>query len=168
MCQVINSLPIVNARIRQRVCMCVHVFVTSVQNAFELYGADFMMSENYTPWLLEVNSSPGMLPSSVEKTKLCAAVIQDTIKGKFEFDQHFIFCWNLRVGGSGLVVTCLMTVVINATVGSCVLAILSPGYVLTAVHRSFDSAFYPPLGSKMSIAFLMLVTTMKLINVAPG
>ena len=52
-----------------------------VQNAFELYGADFMLSENYTPWLLEVNSSPGMLPSSIEKTKLCAAVIQDTIKG---------------------------------------------------------------------------------------
>jgi len=55
----------------------------SVQNAFELYGADFMISENYSPWLLEVNSSPGMLPSSVEKTKLCAAVIKDTIKGNF-------------------------------------------------------------------------------------
>jgi D-alanine-D-alanine ligase-like ATP-grasp enzyme len=40
-----------------------------------------MMSEDYTPWLLEVNSSPGMLPSSIDKAKLCAAVINDTIKG---------------------------------------------------------------------------------------
>jgi tubulin monoglycylase TTLL3/8 len=52
----------------------------SRKNAFELYGADFMMSDDYKPWLLEVNSSPGMLPSSVEKAKLCAAVIGDTIK----------------------------------------------------------------------------------------
>ena len=82
-------------------CVC----VISVQNAFELYGADFMISENYTPWLLEVNSSPGMLPSSVEKTKLCAAVIKDTIKGKFEFDQHIFFVqYYVWVTHSGLVV----------------------------------------------------------------
>jgi len=42
-----------------------------------------MISENYSPWLLEVNSSPGMAPTSVEKTKLCAAVMQDTFKGQF-------------------------------------------------------------------------------------
>lgn len=40
-----------------------------------------MMSEDYTPWLLEVNSSPGMLPSSIDKAKLCSSVIEDTIKG---------------------------------------------------------------------------------------
>jgi len=40
-----------------------------------------MMSEDYTPWLLEVNSSPGMLPTSIEKAKLCSAVIEDTIRG---------------------------------------------------------------------------------------
>jgi len=59
-----------------------------MQNAFELYGADFMISENYSPWLLEVNSSPGMLPSSVEKTKLCSAVIRDTIKGTHAVQPH--------------------------------------------------------------------------------
>ena len=52
-----------------------------MQNAFELYGADFMIAENYTPWLLEMNSSPGMAPTSLEKTKLCAAVMHDTFKG---------------------------------------------------------------------------------------
>jgi len=40
-----------------------------------------MISQNYMPWLLEVNSSPGMLPSSVDKTRLCAAVVRDTFKG---------------------------------------------------------------------------------------
>ena len=51
------------------------------QNAFELYGADFMLSEDLCPWLLEINACPGMAPSSVEKARLCAAVIEDTIKG---------------------------------------------------------------------------------------
>jgi len=40
-----------------------------------------MISENYVPWLLEMNSSPGMAPTSLEKTKLCAAVMRDTFKG---------------------------------------------------------------------------------------
>ena len=52
------------------------------QNAFELYGADFILTEDFRPWLLEINSSPGMAPSSVEKCRLCAAVMDDTIKGK--------------------------------------------------------------------------------------
>lgn len=68
-------------------CVCVRCTIC-VQNAFELYGADFMISENYTPWLLEVNSSPGMFPSSVEKTRLCASVIKDTIKGSFVTSLH--------------------------------------------------------------------------------
>lgn len=63
-------------------CSPVHTMCACVQNAFELYGADFMISEDYTPWMLEVNSSPGMLPTSVEKTRLCAAVIRDTFKGR--------------------------------------------------------------------------------------
>ncbi|ELU12186.1 hypothetical protein CAPTEDRAFT_123349, partial [Capitella teleta] len=52
--------------------------------AFELYGADFMICENYEPYLLEVNASPGMAPSSVQKAKLCADVIDDTIKVVFD------------------------------------------------------------------------------------
>jgi len=40
-----------------------------------------MVCENYSPWLLEMNSSPGMAPTSLEKTRLCAAVMQDTFKG---------------------------------------------------------------------------------------
>lgn len=52
-----------------------------MQCAFELYGADFILSEEYRPYLLEVNCCPGMAPTSREKARLCAEVIEDTIKG---------------------------------------------------------------------------------------
>lgn len=52
------------------------------QCAFELYGADFMISEAFVPWLLEINSSPGMAPQTKEKAKLCANVVEDLMKGK--------------------------------------------------------------------------------------
>lgn len=56
-----------------------------------------MMSEDYMPLLLEVNSSPGMLPSSVEKAKLCGGVIEDTIKGikLQDISSHTIMTKNL-------------------------------------------------------------------------
>ena len=62
------------------------------QSAFELYGADFMVCENYRPFLLEVNSSPGMAPSSLQKAKLCASVIDDTIKGNHSNMQMMLTC----------------------------------------------------------------------------
>jgi len=40
-----------------------------------------MLSEDYHPWLIEINASPGMSPTSVEKCKLCSRVIDDTIRG---------------------------------------------------------------------------------------
>ena len=39
------------------------------------------MSDDYRPWLLEINASPGMAPTSLDKAMLCANVIEDTIKG---------------------------------------------------------------------------------------
>ena len=54
-----------------------------LQSAFELYGADFMIADDFVPWLLEINASPGMSPSSVDKAKLCAQVVEDTIKGRY-------------------------------------------------------------------------------------
>ncbi|CAH1784425.1 unnamed protein product [Owenia fusiformis] len=50
------------------------------KNAFELYGADFMLSEDCSPWLIEINASPGMSAGSMNKNKLCAQVIEDAIK----------------------------------------------------------------------------------------
>eukprot|EP00002_Diphylleia_rotans_P025422 TRINITY_DN5022_c0_g1_i8.p1 TRINITY_DN5022_c0_g1~~TRINITY_DN5022_c0_g1_i8.p1 ORF type:complete len:1202 (+),score=204.25 TRINITY_DN5022_c0_g1_i8:72-3677(+) len=39
---------------------CSQDFVKHRQNSFALYGVDFLMDENWCPWLLEVNSSPGL------------------------------------------------------------------------------------------------------------
>lgn len=35
------------------------------KNSFELFGFDVMIDEKYTPWLLEVNTSPCMEYSTV-------------------------------------------------------------------------------------------------------
>ncbi|XP_056633215.1 tubulin glycylase 3A-like [Diorhabda sublineata] len=50
------------------------------QNTFEMYGADFMLSEDFTPWLLELNCSPDLSFSTSVTSKLCPQVMEDIIK----------------------------------------------------------------------------------------
>ena len=51
-------------------------------HTFELFGADFMVTQDFKTWLIEVNSSPSMAYSTPITKKLCRAVLEDTLKGE--------------------------------------------------------------------------------------
>lgn len=51
-------------------------------NQFELYGCDFILDNQFQPWLIEINSCPDMSGSTNVTAKLCPQVLEDIIKGK--------------------------------------------------------------------------------------
>lgn len=50
-------------------------------NTFELFGADFIISEDYQPWLIEINASPDLRATTSVTARLCPQCLDDVIKG---------------------------------------------------------------------------------------
>ena len=52
------------------------------KNSFQLYGADFLIMDDLSVWLIEINTNPRLHPpSSTVTEKLYPEIIEDTIKG---------------------------------------------------------------------------------------
>lgn len=49
--------------------------------SFQLFGADFVITENYIPYLIEVNSIPGLNPSTSVIANLVPMLLGDIVKG---------------------------------------------------------------------------------------
>lgn len=54
------------------------------KNSFQLYGADFLIMDDLSVWLIEINTNPRLHPPSSSVTeKLYPEIIEDTIKGRY-------------------------------------------------------------------------------------
>lgn len=56
-------------------------YINTRKNSFELYGADFMLTEDFTPWLIEINSRPALHASTPITSRMCPQVLEDVVKG---------------------------------------------------------------------------------------
>lgn len=61
-------------------------------NSFELCGVDFMLTENFLPYLIEINTRPALYNSTPITGRMCPMVLEDMVKGNkyFHFNHLFV------------------------------------------------------------------------------
>ncbi|XP_044266820.1 tubulin glycylase 3B-like isoform X2 [Tribolium madens] len=58
------------------------------RNSFELYGADFILTEDFQPWLLEINSNPALFASTPVTARMCPKVLEDVVKVVIDYGHN--------------------------------------------------------------------------------
>ncbi|XP_027849820.2 tubulin glycylase 3A-like isoform X1 [Aphis gossypii] len=53
--------------------------------AFQLFGADFILTEHFEPWLIEINSNPGLNPTTSIIARIATMLLKDIIKVTVDF-----------------------------------------------------------------------------------
>jgi len=67
------------------------------KNSFQLYGADFVVADDFSVWLLEINTNPRLHPPSSEVTaKLYPEVIEDAMKGMLLIKEMKIYVCHIK------------------------------------------------------------------------
>ena len=74
-----NTLTPQLQRIAQHVCAAAQAKFVRRRGQFELLGLDFMVDEDLTPWLIEVNSNPALWMHSATQRQLLPALVRDSL-----------------------------------------------------------------------------------------
>lgn len=51
------------------------------KNSFELYGCDYVITDDFVPYLIEINATPDLSHTTEVTRKICPAVLEDLVKG---------------------------------------------------------------------------------------
>ncbi|KAB0798450.1 hypothetical protein PPYR_09443 [Photinus pyralis] len=58
------------------------------KRCFEIYGADFILTEDFAPWLIEINNKPALHASTPITARMCPQLLRDVIKVAVDYPQN--------------------------------------------------------------------------------
>lgn len=58
------------------------------KRCFEIYGADFILTEDFSPWLIEINSKPALHASTPVTARMCPQLLKDVIKVAIDYPRN--------------------------------------------------------------------------------
>ncbi|XP_060868327.1 tubulin glycylase 3A-like [Metopolophium dirhodum] len=58
------------------------------EKSFQLFGADFLITENFIPYLIEINSIPGLNPSTSIIANLAPMLLSDIVKVTVDYEKN--------------------------------------------------------------------------------